>query len=85
MPLRDEIVKQALTLSPADRAYVVDVLDKSLVDEGFATPEIARAWVEEIERRIEAHDQGKSRSIDIDTALARMRQALDARREQDRS
>jgi hypothetical protein len=54
-----------------------------LRDEGFATPEIARAWVEEIERRIKAHDQDKSRSIDIDAALALMRQALQDKRERD--
>jgi hypothetical protein len=85
MPCRDEIIQQAMALSPADRAFVADALDNSLVDGGFATPEVAQAWVDEVERRIKARDQDESRSIEIGAALAIMRRALHAKREQESS
>jgi hypothetical protein len=54
MPLRDQIVEQAMPLSPEDRIFVADALEQSLAGEGFATPEIASAWAAEVERRIAA-------------------------------
>ena len=44
MSNRDEIARAALTLPLEDRAYVADVLERSLEPESFATPEIAEAW-----------------------------------------
>jgi len=73
---RDEIVQQAMSLSPADRAYVADVLEQSLPTGGFATPEIAAAWTAEIERRIGAFDRGELSAVDMQASLENMRQQL---------
>ena len=76
MPQRDQIVEQALTLTPEDRAYVADKLEQSLTIDGFATPEIAAAWAEEVERRIAAYDHGDVKAAGTDVAIDRMRRHL---------
>jgi putative addiction module component (TIGR02574 family) len=76
MPLREEIVQQAMTLAPEDRAYVADALEQSLTSGQFATPELAEAWAAEIERRIAAYDRGDMPASDMQTALDRIRQHL---------
>jgi putative addiction module component (TIGR02574 family) len=80
MASRDEIVQQAMALPPADRAYVADALEQSLDAGGFATPEIAAAWIAEIERRIAAHDRGELPASDMETALQNMRRHLEQHR-----
>jgi len=76
MTNRDQIVEQALTLTPEDRAYVADALEQSLSNGGFATPEIASAWAAEIERRIAAYDRGEIQAVGAETAIERIRQQL---------
>jgi hypothetical protein len=51
-------------------------LEQSLTTGEFATPEVASAWLSEIERRIESYDRGEMRAIGADAALERMRQRL---------
>jgi putative addiction module component (TIGR02574 family) len=80
MPTRDEIVQQALALSPDDRAYVADVIEQSLTGGEFASPEIAAAWAAEIERRIDAYDRGEIQALDAETAIQRLRRYLADRR-----
>ena len=63
MTLHEQIVEQALALTPEDRAYVADVLEQSLTSGEFTTLEIAAAWFSEIERRIEDYDRGQLFSI----------------------
>ncbi len=77
MSRRDEIVNQALGLEPEDRAFIADKLEESLTPEGFATPEIAAAWVAEIERRIAAYDRGEIEALAGDTAIDRIRERLE--------
>lgn len=77
---RNEVARQALTLPPEDRAYVAELLDRSLSQDAFATPEIAEAWSQEIDRRIEAFDRGETQAVDAETVLGRLRQALDDHR-----
>lgn len=77
---RDQIIEQALSLPPEDRAFVADAIDQSLADGGFASPEIEKAWAEEIERRLAAYDRGEIKAIDADMALDRLREKLAARR-----
>ena len=77
---RDEIARQALTLPPEDRAYVADVLERSLDTGTFATPEIAEAWSKEINRRIAAYDRGETTAVDIEISNARLREEFAARR-----
>jgi putative addiction module component (TIGR02574 family) len=77
MSRRDEIVQQALGLAPEDRAFIADNLEESLTPEGFATPEIAAAWIAEIERRIAAYDRGEIEALPGDTAIERIRERLE--------
>jgi putative addiction module component (TIGR02574 family) len=81
MANRDQIVEQALSLPPEDRAYVADALEQSLASGGFASPEIAEAWVAEIERRLTAYDRGEIKAIK-GTGLGHIRQQLADRRAQ---
>lgn len=76
---KDEIAREALNLSPEDRAYVADVLERSL-DAGDVPEAIAVAWSEEIDRRISAYDRGETQALDIETSNARLRDALAAHR-----
>jgi putative addiction module component (TIGR02574 family) len=76
MPRREQIVEQALSLPPEDRAFVADALEQSLTPIGFATPEIAAAWAVEIERRIASYDRGEVQGLGLDTAIERMRLQL---------
>ncbi len=80
MSNRDEIARAALTLPPEDRAYVADLLERSLDAESPPTPEIAEAWSKEIDRRIAAYDRGDTKAVDFDAALRHVRNALDERR-----
>jgi putative addiction module component (TIGR02574 family) len=82
MASREQIVQEALSLAPEDRAFVADALEQSLSSGSFATPEIAAAWAHEIERRLAAYDRGEINAIDADAALIRIRQQLAERRSQ---
>lgn len=88
MPTREEVLKQALELSPADRGLLCFQLDESLIPPeqlakgGFATPELAAKWSAEIDRRIEAMQRGEIATIDRETATKYIRDALEASREQ---
>jgi putative addiction module component (TIGR02574 family) len=80
MSLRDEIAKQALSLSPEDRAYLADQLEQSLPHEQFATAEIAMAWASEVDRRLEAYDSGQTQAAGFDEVIHRLRHSLAERR-----
>jgi putative addiction module component (TIGR02574 family) len=73
---RDQIVEQALSLAPEDRAYVADALEQSLSSGSFASAEIAAAWAHEIERRLAGYDRGEIKAVDADIVLERIRQHL---------
>jgi len=47
MANRDQIVEQALSLAPENRAYVADALEQSLSSGSFTSPDIAAAWAGE--------------------------------------
>jgi putative addiction module component (TIGR02574 family) len=79
MANRDQIVEQALSLPPEDRVFVADALEQSLSSGAFASPEIAEAWAEEIERRLAAYDRGEIKAID-GTSLDHLRRQLAERR-----
>lgn len=80
MPLREEIVQQAMSLAPEDRAFVANALEQSLTNGEFATSEIAQAWASEVERRIDAFDRGEIPATDMQAALHHIRQHLSKRR-----
>jgi len=58
------ILKQVQDLSAAERALLIEALTGDEACE-FASPDIARAWEEEVERRIAAYDRGEIEAIDI--------------------
>ncbi|HEX3656196.1 MAG TPA: addiction module protein [Pirellulales bacterium] len=76
MLAREEVIQQAMALPPGDRAYVADVLEQSLTHGEFATPEVAAAWVAEIERRVVAYDRGELQAAGVETAIERIRSQL---------
>jgi Putative addiction module component len=80
MTSRDQIVEQALSLSPEDRVFVADMLEQSLTSGGFATPEIAAAWAVEIEQRLAAYDRGEIQAIGADASLDRLRRHVEQHR-----
>lgn len=78
MTLRDQILQQALTLPIEDREYLAEQLGDSLQAGRFATEELGRAWSQEIDQRIAAYDRGESTTIELDTAVQKMRDEMAA-------
>lgn len=76
MPAREVLLQAALLLPPGDRALLVDALEESLDHGEFATPEIAAAWSEEIDRRLATYDRGETKAVTVDQALDHIRQSL---------
>ena len=60
-PTADQVLQAALTLPQAERAEVANRLWESV--EGYASPEIAAAWDEEIARRIKESDEGRGQTL----------------------
>jgi hypothetical protein len=57
----NQLLEEALTLPPSERAEIADRLLRSL--EPPAPDEIARLWASESEDRLEAYDRGDLHSI----------------------
>ena len=82
MPTREEVLKQALELSPEDQEILRVQLDLTMVvsensTEGtFATPELAAKWSAEIDRRITAYQRGEMKAQDSDTVMQELRNYL---------
>jgi putative addiction module component (TIGR02574 family) len=71
------IKEQAMQLSPEEKRALIESLVISMDCDPDATPEqIARAWDEEIERRVDAMDKGDVEMIDGDEVFARLRAML---------
>jgi putative addiction module component (TIGR02574 family) len=71
------IKEQAMQLSPEEKRALIESLVISMDCDPDATPEqIARAWDEEIERRVDAMDKGDVEMIDGDEVFARLRTML---------
>lgn len=72
-----DVNEQALQLTPDEKRALIESLVISLDCDADADPqEIARAWDEEVARRIEAMDRGEVDMIDGDDAFARLRAIL---------
>jgi putative addiction module component (TIGR02574 family) len=70
----EDLKVRALQLTPPDRDELVRTLIASIDGEPEGSPEdIARAWDEEIERRIADLDSGKTVGIPAEQVLAEMR------------
>ena len=66
MSTPNKILKEAMSLSPLDRAYLIDKLLSSL-DKSDA--EIDKLWAKEAENRINAYEKGKIKAVSKDKVL----------------
>jgi hypothetical protein len=70
MSVCETIIEQVLALQPADRLYIRDAIQRSLVGDGFESDELAGEWSDEIDRRLDALEQGKAELRDVAEAIA---------------
>lgn len=75
----DELENQALRLSPKDRGELIHRLIVSLDGEPEESPEvIAKAWDEEISRRVDDMEAGRTQWIPADEVMIRLRTKINA-------
>lgn len=72
----DETVAAALELDPGTRRQVVEKLVRSLEEEDIGEVEWEGAWEDELDRRIEAREAGRTRSVPLETVVAKARARL---------
>jgi putative addiction module component (TIGR02574 family) len=70
MTATDNILRQALTLKPSEKAQLIDKL-LSILDK--PDKEIDELWAKEAEDRINAHEQGKIKAISLEKVLQKYR------------
>jgi len=74
-----EIENQALQLSPEERGELIHRLVVSLEGEPEGSPEaIAKAWNEEVARRVADMEAGRTQWIPADEVMARLRGRITA-------
>lgn len=66
MTAKENILKEALTLKPSEKAQLIDKLLSSL---DKSDKEIDKLWAKEAEDRIDAYEQGKIKSISLEKVL----------------
>ena len=71
MTTTDNILKEALTLKPSQKA---DLIDKLLSSLDKPDTEIDKLWAKEAQDRIDAYDQGKIRAITLEKVLEKYKQ-----------
>jgi len=70
MTTTDNILKEALSLKPSEKAQLIDKLISTL---DKSDKEIDKLWAQEAEVRIDAYDQGKIRAISLERVLQKYR------------
>ncbi|MBM4054831.1 MAG: addiction module protein [Planctomycetes bacterium] len=70
MATADRIFKEASTLSPSEKAQLIDMLISTL---DKSDKEIDELWAKEVEDRIDAYDQGKIKAISLEKVLQKYR------------
>jgi putative addiction module component (TIGR02574 family) len=66
-----KLTEEIRKLSPEDRA---DLMDELLVlTYREPDPEIEKAWLEEIDRRLDSLERGEAKTIPLEEAIARLR------------
>ena len=63
---KKELLKEAITLPPRDRAYLIDRL---LVSLDRPDREIEKLWAKEAESRIDAYDRGELKAVTLEKVL----------------
>ncbi len=66
MTTTDNILKKALSLSPSEKAQLIDKLISTL---DKPDKEINKLWAKEAEDRINAYDQGKLKVVSLEDVL----------------
>lgn len=74
--MRDDILRQAIVLSPEDRAWLADALEISLLPAEFVSSEIPDVWKEEIDRRMRACERGEVQFVDMETVFKDLHESL---------
>jgi putative addiction module component (TIGR02574 family) len=62
----EEVLKEALTLKPAQKAELIDKLLSSL---DKPDEDLDELWAEEAESRIDAYEQGKIKAVAVEKVL----------------
>jgi len=70
MTTTDNIIKEALTLRPSEKAQLIDKLISTL---DKPDSEIDELWAKEAEDRIDAYDQGKLKAVSLEKVLQKYR------------
>jgi len=70
MTTTDNIFREALMLSPSEKAQLIDKLISSL---DKSDRKIDELWAKEAEYRIDAYDQGKLKAISLEKVLQKYR------------
>lgn len=65
-----DVFEQALSLSPKEKAELVDKLLSSLDQ---TDPELDRLWAKEAESRIDAYERGQLKAISLEKVMAKYR------------
>jgi hypothetical protein len=81
MTARDQIAELAMQLDDDDRAYVADLLERSLhAPASNYAAKAATEWSAEIDRRIDAYERGEMKSLSLEESIESLRAALAERR-----
>jgi putative addiction module component (TIGR02574 family) len=64
----NEVLKEAMTLKPAQKAELIDKLLSSL---DKPDKEIDEMWAKEAESRIDAYEEGKIKAVTLEKVLAK--------------
>jgi putative addiction module component (TIGR02574 family) len=67
----EDVFKDALALNADEREQLVRLLIEQPAG-SWATPEIEQAWMDEIERRVEAIDRGEAELIPAEEVFRRL-------------
>jgi hypothetical protein len=71
------ILDQARQLTPKERQELLDLFEVEFASDSEGTPEeIEAAWLDEVERRIEAAERDGTTFIDFDEAMRRARERI---------
>ena len=70
MTTTDNVFKEALTLSPSEKAQLIDKLISTL---DKSDKEIDELWTKEVEDRIDAYDKGQLKVVSLEKVLQKYR------------
>jgi putative addiction module component (TIGR02574 family) len=76
LPTLDAVIAQALTLTPEERAELIETLADTVLPAPFLHPD----WEAEIARRVAEMDAGRTRFIPADEAMAALAARIQSRR-----